>query len=191
MPVNTVLPELIPVPSTAHSPNSDLPVIAFREALIDRAIEGAFASVYTSEWPRGGHWKISREQLTATPHYHATTHEAYTVLKGSGTYLLGKSPLDPDADAQGNPVGVNFVARAGDAWVTHFVTDTEDDHEIFGYYSLNDRNSLEEPYDIEYALDSVEETDRMREKCRQVPLPVHDPIYGKEGPLLSAWKRDG
>lgn len=40
---------------------------------------------------------------------------------------------------------------------------------------------------MEYALDSVEETDKMREKCRQVPSPVHDSIYGKEGPLLNVW----
>ena len=117
MPLNKVPPELVPVPPTAHSPNSDLPVIAFRGALIDRTFEGAVASVYTSEWPRGGHWKISDEQLAATPHYHATTHEAYTVLKGSGTYLLGKSPLDPDTDAHGNAVGVKFVARAGDVFI--------------------------------------------------------------------------
>ncbi|KAE8365340.1 hypothetical protein BDV27DRAFT_157039 [Aspergillus caelatus] len=77
----------------------------------------AVASVYTNEWPRGEHWKISRKQLATTPHYYATTHEAYTVLKGSGTYLLGKSPLDPGADAQRNPVGVKFVARTGDIFL--------------------------------------------------------------------------
>lgn len=114
---NQVQPETFLVPATAHSPNSKLPVIVYRNALDDKTVDGALNAVETSEWPRGGHWKIAKETLAATPHYHATTHEAYTVLNGSGTYLLGKSPLDPEVDGDGNPVGVKFTARAGDVFV--------------------------------------------------------------------------
>ncbi|KAF9886284.1 hypothetical protein FE257_011897 [Aspergillus nanangensis] len=125
MTVNNVPPEILPVPPTPHSPNSDLPVIVYRGALNDLTFEGALAAIDTREWPKGGHWKIGGEILAATPHYHAITHEAYTVLHGSGTYLLGKSPLDPDTNAAGNPAGV-----------THYVTETEDEYEIIGFYSL-------------------------------------------------------
>ncbi|KAJ5168938.1 uncharacterized protein N7482_004532 [Penicillium canariense] len=155
-------------------------------------IEGALEAVETTEWPKGGHWKISTERLAATPHYHSVTHEAYTVLHGSGSYLLGKSPLDPEADSDGNMVGVKFTAHAGDvfvfpAGVTHFVTDTEGGYEILGFYLLNDQNSIDEPYDMEYALDSPEDTEKKRRKCELVPVPVHDPIYGKEGPMQEIW----
>ncbi|RAH77850.1 hypothetical protein BO86DRAFT_422017 [Aspergillus japonicus CBS 114.51] len=168
-------PELYPIPSTRHSPNSPFPVI-------------------TSEWVHGGHWKIGGEKVAATPHYHGTTHEAYTVLRGSGTYLLGRSTLDPETDWNGNPVGMKFVARAGDvfvfpAGVTHYVTETEDEYEIIGFYSLNDRNSRENPYDMEYALESVEETEKKRVLCRQVPVPLHDPIYGTEG-IPRIWREE-
>lgn len=115
--VKQVQPETFPVPATAHSPNSKLPVIVYRDALSNKTVDGALEAVETSEWPKGGHWKIAKETVAATPHYHATTHEAYTVLNGSGTYLLGKSPLDPDTDEDGKPVGVKFTARAGDVFV--------------------------------------------------------------------------
>lgn len=158
MVVNQVPPETFLVPPTAHSPNSDKPVIVYRSALVDRTLEGALDAVETDEWVKGGHWKIAREKLAATPHFHAVTHECYTVLRGTGSYLLGRSPLDAPVDGQGRPVGVAFTARAGDvftfpvgtrlpggmqadkgreqAGVTHYVTDTEGDYEIIGFYSL-------------------------------------------------------
>lgn len=117
MPVNQVQPETFLVPPTAHSPNSKLPVIVYRNALRDKTVDTALQTIETSEWPQGGHWKIAGEPVAATPHYHSITHEAYTVLNGSGTYLLGKSPLDPDVDGNGNQVGVRFTANAGDVFV--------------------------------------------------------------------------
>ncbi|KAF7533620.1 hypothetical protein G7054_g6918 [Neopestalotiopsis clavispora] len=172
MSVNQVPPETIPVPATPHSPNSKLPVVVYRGALRDRNLEGALAAVETSEWPKGGHWKIAQENLAATPHYHSTTHEAYTVLHGRGTYRLGKSPLDAEVDAEGETVGVEFTVREGD---------------VFAF--PNARNSTEEPYDMEYALDSVEVTCEKRKICELVPTPIHDPIYGKTGPLPELWRR--
>lgn len=115
--VNQVPPETFIVPPTSHTPGAKLPVIVYRNALKDRTFEGAVEAVETREWPKGGHWKIARETLAATPHYHPNTHEAYTVLHGSGTYLLGKSSLDPETDSDGNQVGVTFTARAGDVFV--------------------------------------------------------------------------
>ncbi|KAI0895518.1 hypothetical protein F4806DRAFT_84736 [Annulohypoxylon nitens] len=195
MVVNQREPELFYVPPTAHSPNSTLPVIVYRDAFINRTLEGVLEDMETSEWIKGGQWKIKQESLAVVPHYHGITHEAYSVLSGSGTYLLGKSPLDPDTDESGNPVGVRFTAHAGDmfvwpAGVTHCVTDVEDGYEIVGFYSLNSQNSVEEPYDMEYSLDSIEETNKKRQKCELVPTPVHDPIYGKEGPLPKLWKKE-
>ncbi|KAJ5726755.1 uncharacterized protein N7483_008112 [Penicillium malachiteum] len=196
MPVEQVKPEILYVPPTAHSPNSKLPVVVYRNALTDPTPDGVLQAVEESEWKKGGHWKIAKESLAATPHYHSTTHEAYTVLHGAATYLLGKSPLDPGTDSNGDSTGVRFTARAGDvfvfpAGVTHFVTDVEDEYEFIGFYSLssqNDQNSLKEPYNMEYATDSIEITNQKRGKCELVPVPAHDPIYGEEGPMIKIWK---
>ncbi|GAQ40486.1 hypothetical protein AtubIFM55763_003190 [Aspergillus tubingensis] len=193
--VNKVIPGTLTVPPTIHSPNSTRPVLVYRDALVDKTPQGASSSIYQSEWVYGGHWKIAENTLAAVPHYHSITHEAYTVLHGTGTYRLGKSPLDPEVDANGEEVGVVFTARAGDvfvfpAGVTHCVTNTSDNYEVIGWYSLNDKNSREQPWDYEEALDSPEETNRKRTICDSVPTPALDPIYGNEGHLSIVWKRD-
>lgn len=116
-----ITPETFQVPPTAHSPNSMLPVVVYRGVLAtaaDRTADAAVGRLAAHGWVKGGHWQIAREEEAKKPHYHVTTHEAYTVLRGSGTYMLGKSPLDPDVDVDGRPVGVRFTARPGDvfAW---------------------------------------------------------------------------
>ncbi|KAJ5093272.1 hypothetical protein N7456_009133 [Penicillium angulare] len=193
MKVKQVPPETFIVPPTAYSPNSRLPVVVYRNVPTDRTPDGALAAVEQSEWKNGGHWKIAKESLAATPHYHSTTHEGYTVLHGTATYLLGKSSLDPEIDSNGELVGVKFTAYAGDVFVfpagtTHFVTDTADGYEILGFYSMSERNSIDQLFDMENAMDSVEETNQKRENCKLVPVPVHDLIYGKEGPMVQIWK---
>lgn len=159
MSVIQVQPETIPVPATPRSPNSTLPVVVYRGALVNRTVDGALDAMETSEWPQGGHWKIAEVDLAAVPHYHSVTHEAYTVLRGRGTYMLGKSPLDADVDQEGKPVGVEFTVHEGDVFafpvselavticrartdplaqsgVTHCVTNVSEDYEIIGFYSL-------------------------------------------------------
>ena len=115
--VNKVPPETLTVPPTAHSPNSTRPVFVYRDVLVDKTPQGASNAIEQSEWVYGGHWRIAENTLAAVPHYHSITHEAYTVLHGTGTYRLGKSPLDPEIDANGEEVGVVFTARAGDVFV--------------------------------------------------------------------------
>ncbi|KAE8154615.1 hypothetical protein BDV25DRAFT_135783 [Aspergillus avenaceus] len=186
-------PETLFVPPTAHSPNSTLPVLRYPNAITDKSLNGAVSTIQGPEWRKGGHWVIGREKLAATPHYHSITHEAYTVLKGTGTYLLGRSPLDAEVDASGNEIGVKFVAREGDvfvfpAGVMHYVTATEGEYEIVGFYNLNERSSEEEPYDMHYGLGSVKETEEMRVKCEMVATPLHDPVYGKGGPMCTLWR---
>ncbi|KAJ5301641.1 hypothetical protein PENANT_c002G07044 [Penicillium antarcticum] len=191
--VKKVQPETCQVPATNHSPNSKLPVIVYRDALINKTPEGAQEAVETSAWINGGHWKIQKDSLAGTSHYHSITHEAYTVLHGNATYLLGRSPLDNEIDENGNPVGVVFKASEGDvfvlpAGVSHFVTDTEDGYEILGFYSLSEHNSHEQPYDMHYGRRSVEDTEAMRKDIEKVSVPMVDPIYGERGPMQEIWR---
>jgi uncharacterized protein YjlB len=39
------------------------------------------------------------------------------------------------------------------------------------------------------ALGTAEETNEMRERIKQIATPVHDPIYGKEGPMPRIWSK--
>lgn len=139
------------VPPTSHSPNSHLPVIVYRNALEDKSVDGILQTVLIKDWVRGGHWKIDKERLAGMPHYHSNTHECYTVIAGTGTYLLGRSPLDAETD------GVKFVAHEGDVFIlpvrwpcpsgytsilltvqagtTHQAVSTNGGYEIMGFYS--------------------------------------------------------
>lgn len=92
-------------PPTKHSSNSNLPVLHYPQALSDKTLEGSLAAIEPKGWFKGGHWKIADVPEAATPHYHSTTHEFYTALKGKGVYCLGKSPLDS------NDEGFSFVGE--------------------------------------------------------------------------------
>lgn len=193
MSVNKVPPETFYVLPTAHSPNSRLPVVVYRNALNNPSFESICAAMQTKDWVEGGHWTIAKVDAAAVPHFHSNAHECYGVIRGTGHYLLGKSPIDPDVDSNGQPVGVKFTANAGDvfiypAGVTHFVTQTEGEYEIVGLYSRSEFNSDEHPWDSNDADKSVEGTNEDRKRCERVPIPERDPLYGREGPLLDLWK---
>lgn len=85
-------------------------MLHYPNALIDRTLEGSLAAMEPRGWFKGGHWQIAKVPDAATPHYHSTTHECYTVLKGRGVYCLGKSPLDSDDE------GVRFEVGEGDVF---------------------------------------------------------------------------
>ena len=114
---NKVQTETFYVLPAPHSPNSRLPIVVYRNALIQPTLDGVRAVLRSPEWVEGGHWKIAQEQVAAMPHYHSNAHECYGVIHGSGHYLLGKSPLDPEVDTSGRPIGARFVANAGDVFV--------------------------------------------------------------------------
>lgn len=105
-------PETLNVPPTPHSPNSFLPVIIYRRALHDSSPLAILEAIEPNGWRKGGQWKTYN-----VSHFHSNTHECYGVIRGSSVYLLGKSPIDPDFDEHGHPVGVKFVANAGDVFV--------------------------------------------------------------------------
>lgn len=54
----------------------------------------------------------------------------------------------------------------------------------------SEMNSREEPYGMEDACDSPAETIRKRQICELVPVPVHDPICGEDGPMQQIWRKD-
>jgi uncharacterized protein YjlB len=66
-------------------------------------------------------------------HFHSVTHECFAVVKGSGTVLLGKGPLDKGER------GIEVDLRPGDvvvlpAGVAHYILDSDTDYSYVGLY---------------------------------------------------------
>lgn len=92
---------------TVHVPNSPLPVLVYRTIVPPPVTAESISSLIEAHsWLQGGIFKT----YTAH-HYHSVTHECYAVFKGSSRLLLGKGPLDEDAE------GVEVVLGPGDAIV--------------------------------------------------------------------------
>lgn len=107
-----VEPETFWIQPTLHSPNSKLPIVVYRNALSDTSPQNILATIEPNGWLKGGQWKTYK-----IPHFHATNHECYGIIKGSSTYLLGKSPIDSDFDEEGRPLGAKLHVKAGDVFV--------------------------------------------------------------------------
>ena len=83
--------EVVFVPPTAHSPNSELPVLSYRNALVDKTLEGSLALIEPNGWLKGGQCKPPKVgEASSTAHFHSTSHECHAVLQGRGTYLSSR-----------------------------------------------------------------------------------------------------
>ncbi|MGU3471719.1 cupin domain-containing protein [Paenibacillus sp. D51F] len=108
-------------------------------------------------------------------HYHSNAHEALGVARGSAKLQLGGE--------QGEIVEM----EAGDVLVLpagtgHKKLQASADFLISGGY----------PGGIDYNIRTGEPGERPRvlEEIRLVPMPASDPVYGKEGPLLTLWNNN-
>jgi uncharacterized protein YjlB len=106
-------------------------------------------------------------------HYHSTAHEVLVTVKGSARIQFG------------GPSGVAFLLEQGDAvvipaGVAHKAIDVYDDFSCIGAYPMG------QEYDIMKGEEG--EHERALENIKNVPLPLADPIYGTDGPLLNNWK---
>jgi uncharacterized protein YjlB len=98
---------------TRFVPNSPLPVLLYRGVLGEVPTPASIrALIEPNHWMRGGQWTTY-----PTAHFHSVTHECYAIFHGTSTFRLGKSPLDPDTDDRGDPVGRDVVVARGDVIV--------------------------------------------------------------------------
>lgn len=106
-------------------------------------------------------------------HYHSNTHEVLGVRSGSATLQLGGE--------QGQTVKISTgdvaVLPAGTG---HKKLESSKDFRIVGAYPGGIQQNLKtgEPDERPYVLEDIQDT----------PLPMTDPVYGKQGPLLDEWK---
>lgn len=109
-------------------------------------------------------------------HYHSTAHEALGCYGGRARVQLG------------GPSGVEVEFELGDvlvlpAGVSHKNLDSSDDFCVVGGYAGG------RSYDMKYG--HADERPDADERIAGVPLPEADPVYGKDGPLMRHWRRDG
>jgi uncharacterized protein YjlB len=106
-------------------------------------------------------------------HYHSRTHEVLGIARGEGTVQFGGRK------------GRKVILKAGDVAVLpagtgHQRLEASDDFLVVGAYpptGSNDECTSSE--DRKKALISIPRTAR----------PRRDPVYGRDGPLLKAWRK--
>ncbi|KAL9086625.1 MAG: hypothetical protein Q9165_007068 [Trypethelium subeluteriae] len=158
-----VEPEKFYVRPTPHVPNSKLPILVYRDVLQDTSPETILSTIEPNGWLKGGQFKTY-----PVPHFHCLAHECYGIIKGSSTYLLGKSPLDPETDEHGNSNGILLHVKVGDVFAP-----------LIGEYR----------YDMNWGKESPEETTKLAQQAATTPVPELDPLYGLGGPLPEIWNR--
>jgi uncharacterized protein YjlB len=156
-----------------ETPNSRWPLVIYRAAVtLDAGCDPA--AIFEELFASNG-WKGSwRDAMYDWLHYHSTTHEVLGVARGRLQARIG------------GVKGRLIRLKAGDvmvlpAGVGHNSVRKSADLLIVGAY----------PGGRRYDECKPEDTDgKSRARARRVPRPRKDPVYGANGPLLTAWKRD-
>jgi len=161
-----LLPEDGPFPN-----NPTLPVMFYSGALLpfgrDPAVD--VEKVFNANgWPAA--W---RNGVYSFHHYHSEAHEALGVYRGWARVQLG----GPNA-----PV---FRVKAGDAAVlpagtAHKLIEASPDFAVVGAYPPGQRPDM--------CYGKPGERPGADERISQVPMPKSDPVTGKQGGLVEAWK---
>lgn len=149
-------------------PNSDLPVLIYRDALGGQVTAEALEELFKSnDWPP--RWV---DTIFDYHHYHSTAHEVLGVSSGSARVHLG------------GPSGKAFELTRGDvvvipAGVAHKLDSASDDFAVVGAY----------PQGQDWDILKGEERERTiaLDNLAAVPLPACDPVGGPQGPLVTIW----
>jgi uncharacterized protein YjlB len=166
-----VAPEQFRFKDDGVFPNSDLPLLVYRQAFTtdagDRAsiIEQCFAeNDWTNSWRNG---------VYSFAHYHSTTHEALGVYCGAATLRVG-GEHSSDVKVYAGDV---IVIPAG---VAHQNIGASADFAVVGAYPGG------REWDLLRGLPG--ERPRADHNIAALPIPDNDPIRGAEGPLRQIWK---
>lgn len=146
--------------------NPELPVMVYPGVFKDNpsGIEAVFERHgWTGSWTGG---------IYDYHHYHTNTHEVLGVKSGEATVLIGG---DAGERLDLHPGDV-IVLPAGTA---HKKLASSSDFEVVGAYPEGVSPNLRERRPEERAQAIAE--------IRNVPVPVSDPVFGAEGPLLHKW----
>jgi len=152
-------------------PNSRLPLLLYYDAIRldgDDPLAAIEASLHTNGW--GNAW---RNGVFPYHHYHSTAHAVLVAYAGSARVQFGGER------------GVVATLKAGDAviipaGVGHRNVGASAGFRVVGAYPRG------QVWDVCYG--QADERPRSDDNIARVPLPVADPVFGQQGPLLVHWR---
>ena len=161
--------DLYAIPAAPPFPNNALPLIVYPGVFSpDQAGARVFQALFEKNgWP--GAWV---DGVYPFYHFHARAHEVLGCARGWARVRLG------------GPSGRVFTLNAGDAallpaGLAHCLVEASPDYRIVGSYPRGHSPDLERGDPARYRQ-AVEE-------IAGVPRPLTDPVYGPEGPVMTAW----
>lgn len=163
--------EIFMLPQDAEIPNSPLPLVLYRHALppdlrVAGGCQGLFSrNGWTGNWVDGifDYW-----------HFHLTGHEVLGCVEGEADVGFG-------GDA-----GVRTSFRAGDvvaipAGVGHRrLSEKRGGFTVVGGYPPGQDGTISRPGELSLG--------EARERIARLALPLGDPVFGPQGPLIEAWR---
>lgn len=150
--------------------NSKLPLLLYRQALtLDTLDPQSIESLFLQN-----HWGNSwRNGIYNYHHYHSTAHEVMGIYRGKAKVKLG-GPLGFEAEVKRGDV---IIIPAG---VAHKNLGSSSDFACVGAYPPDQH------FDMNYGKEGERpDTDN---NIKQVALPPQDPVFGRKGSLMQAWK---
>lgn len=154
-------------------PNSELPLIIYKDAIILPDQKNKSAEIVQSLFLRNNWGNTWRNGIYNFHHYHSNTHECLGISAGEARVIFG------------GPGRKSITVRKGDviiipAGVAHKCMECSTDFECVGGYPQGKN------YDINRG-ESEEELKSAENRIEKVPVPASDPAFGKEGFLKSFW----
>lgn len=165
-----VEPEALPFSASDWVPNHPfLPALAYRGAVPQ---EDDRASAFERRFSDAGWRGLWRNGVFSYQHYHIGAHEVLGIAGGDALLLIG------------GPTGARLRVAAGDCLVLpagtgHMRLDASADFLVVGGYPPGQHADIQTDGATPEELRTI----------AHLPLPPSDPLYGRDGPLVSIWKR--
>jgi uncharacterized protein YjlB len=156
-------------------PNSRQPVLVYKGALLLPQQKNKASEIAQKIFARNGWSNSWRNGIYDFHHYHSITHECMAITMGRVQVIIG------------GPQGRRIKLEQGDviilpAGVGHKSIQHSDDFLCVGAYPQGK--------DYDMSTGTATEYKTAVKNIADVPLPLHDPVFGKQGFLKTYWKEE-